>query len=44
MHMISKKDLNSVELETVTTSRSSTTVITANDEVQTNKEATVYVK
>ena len=44
MHMISKKDLNSVQLETVTTSRSSTTVITANGEVQTNKEATVYVK
>ena len=37
MHMISKKDLNSVQLETVTTSRSSTTVITANGEVQTNK-------
>ena len=29
MHMISKKDLNSAELETVTTSRSPTTVITA---------------
>ena len=44
MHMISKKDLNSTELETVTTSRSPTTVITANGEVQTNEEATVYVK
>ena len=44
MHMISKKDLNSAELETVTTSRSPTTVITANGEVQTNEEATVYVK
>ena len=44
MHMISKKDLNSAELETVTTSRSPTTVITANGEVQTHKEATVYVK
>ena len=43
MHMISKKDLNSVELETVTTSKSPTTVITANGEVQTNEEATVYV-
>ena len=41
MHMISKKDLNSAELETVTTSRSPTTVITANGEVQTNEEATV---
>ena len=41
MHMISKKDLNSAELETATTSRSPTTVITANGEVQTNEEATV---
>ena len=44
MHMISKKDLNSAELETLTTSRSPTTVITANGEVQTHEEATVYVK
>ena len=44
MHMISKKDLNSAELETVTTSRSPTAVITANGEVQTNEEATVYVR
>ena len=44
MHMISKKDLNSAELETLTTSRSATTVITANGEVQTHEEATVYVK
>ena len=44
MHMICKKDLNSAELETVTTSRSPTTVITANGEVQTHEEATVYVK
>ena len=44
MHMISKKDLNSGELETVTTSSSPTTVITANGEVQTHEEATVYVK
>ena len=44
MHMISKKDLNSAELETVTTSRSQTTVITASGEVQTNEEATVSVK
>ena len=43
MHMISKKDLNSAELETVTTSRSPT-VMTANGQVQTNEEATVYVK
>ena len=44
MHMISKKDLNSAELETLTTSRSSTTVITANGEVQTHEEATAHVK
>ena len=44
MHMISKKDLNSAELETLTTSKSPTTVITANGEVQTHEEATVYVK
>ena len=44
MHMISKKDLNSAELETKTTSRSPTTVITANGELQTNEEATVYVR
>ena len=44
MHMISKKDLNFAELETVTTSRSPTTVTTANGEVQTNEEAIVYVK
>ena len=43
--MISKKDLNSAELETVTTSRSPMTVFfTANGEVQTHEEATVYVK
>ena len=44
MHMISKKDLNSAELETVKTSRSPTIVITANGEVQTHEEAIVYVK
>ena len=44
MHMIGKKDLNSAELEAVTTPRSPTTVITANGEVQTHEEATVYVK
>ena len=42
MHMISKKDLNCAELETLTTSRSPTTVITANGAVQTHEEATVY--
>ena len=44
MHMVSKQDLNSAELETMRTSRSPTTVMTANGEVQTREEATVYVK
>ena len=43
MHMIGKKDLNSAELETVTTSRSPTTVITANGEVQTHEEAPQFM-
>ena len=44
MHMISKKDLNYAEMDTLTKSCSPTTVITANGEVQTHEEATVYVK
>ena len=44
MHMVSKKDLNSVEMETLTKSCSPMIVITANGEVQTHEEATVYVK
>ena len=44
MHMISKKYLNSGEIDTLTTSCSPTIVITANGEVQTHEEATVYVK
>ena len=44
MHMISKKDLNSAEMDTLTQSCSPTTVITANGGVQTHEEATVYVK
>ena len=44
MHMASKKDLKSAELETMRTSRSPTTVTTANGEVQTREEATVNVK
>ena len=44
MHMIRKKDLNSVEMDTLTKSCSPTIVITANEEVQTHEEATVYVK
>ena len=41
MHMISKKDLNSAEMDTPTKSCSPTT---ANGELQTHEEATVYVK
>ena len=44
MHMISKKDLSNAEMDTLTKSCSSTIVITANGEVQTHEEATVYVK
>ena len=44
MHMVSEKDLNSSELETMRTSRSPTTVMTANGEVQTREEAAYYVK
>ena len=44
MHMISKKDLSDAEMETLTKSCSPTIVITANGEVQTHEEATVYVK
>ena len=44
MHMISKKDLSDAEIDTLTKSCSPTIVITANGEVQTHEEATVYVK
>ena len=44
MHTVSEKDLNSAELGTMRTSWSPTTVMTANGEVQTKEEATVYVK
>ena len=44
MHMISKKDLNDAEMDTLTKSCSPTIVITANGEVQTHEEATMYVK
>ena len=37
MHMVSKKDLHSVELETVSISKYPTTVMTANGEVQTTE-------
>ena len=42
--MISKKDLNDAEMDTLTKSCSPTIVITANGEVQTHEEATVFVK
>ena len=41
MHMISKKDLNYAEMDTLTKSRSPAIVITANGEVQTHEDATV---
>ena len=44
MHMLSRKDLNSAELDAVKVCKSPTTVVTANGEVQTKEEATVYVK
>ena len=44
MHMISKMDLNSAEVDTLTKSCSPTILITGNGEVQTHEEATVYVK
>ena len=44
MHMISKKELSNAELDTLTKSCSPTIVITANGEVQTHEETTVYVK
>ena len=43
-HMVSKKDLNSAESETMRTSRSPTTVMTANGEVETREEAREIVK
>ena len=38
MHIVSKKDLDSAELETMRISRSLTTAMTANSEVQTREE------
>ena len=43
MHMVSKRDLDSADLETMRTSCCSTTVMTVNGEVQTREETTVYV-
>ena len=44
MHVISTKDVSDAEMDTLTKSCSPTIVITANGEVQTHKEAKVYVK
>ena len=43
LHMLSRTDLGSAELETVKISESLTTVVPANGEVQTREEAIVYV-
>ena len=43
MHMLSKSDLSSDELDTLRRSRYPVTVKTANGEVQTTEEAQVYV-
>ena len=42
--MLSRTDLNSAELETVRVTESPTTVVSANGEVHTKEESTVYVK
>ena len=44
MHMLSRTDLNSNKLVAVKVSKSPTTVVPANGEVQTKEKATVYVK
>ena len=43
MHMLSKKDLSSDEMDTFRRSRTRTKVVTANGQVQTNEKAQVYV-
>ena len=44
MHMLRNKDLFPAELETVRVSRHPTTVIVANGSIESNEEATVYVR
>ena len=44
MHMISQKELSNAEMDSLTKLCSPTIVITANGEVQTHEEATVYGK
>ena len=43
MHMLSKKDLNSDEKDTLKRSRHPTVVMTGSGEVQTFEEAQIYV-
>ena len=43
MHMMSKKEFSSGEMDTVERSRTLTEVLTANGEVQTHEEAHVFV-
>ena len=42
--MVSRKDLDSAEMDTVKVSKNPTTVVAANGEMQTKEEATLYVK
>ena len=44
MHVVSKRDLNSAELETMRTSKIPTMLMMANGDVQSREEATVRVK
>ena len=44
MHMVSRKDLSSADVENVRISKSPAAVVTANGEVQTEEEATVCVR
>ena len=43
MHMVSKKDLRSDELDLLRRFTNTTVVLTANEEVHTHEEAQVYV-
>ena len=43
LHVLSKKDLRSDEMDTLRRFRNPTTVVTASGEVQTNEETQVYV-
>ena len=43
MHMMSKTEFSSQEMDTVKKSRSPTAVLTSDDEVHTHEEAKVYV-